>query len=235
MTADKKQVRLDRLKAEIGSDPAKWSKTCLAPYPRWVENEIDKLIRAVKKSNDGNQSEAELILRSMREKDMTEWYENVGQWAGEYRQNILKVEQGKKISKDMRAKSYISAKIQNELLKRDHYRCRYCQIRVIHKKEIKKLQKMFGLELLPVTKNGKRAVRFRHGVINMLQVSFDHVEPRQFGGENSMGNLVTACHGCNFGKWRWTIDQLGLKQPLASKKSIDGWHGLADLLNSKKS
>ena len=118
----------------------------------------------------------------------------------------------------MRAKSYISAKIQNELLKRDHYRCRYCQIRVIHKKEIKKLQKMFGLELLPVTKNGKRAVRFRHGVINMLQVSF-----------------VTACHGCNFGKWRWTIDQLGLKQPLASKKSIDGWHGLADLLNLKES
>ena len=48
MTADKKQVRLDRLKAEIGSDPAKWSKTCLAPYPRWVENEIDKLIQKTK-------------------------------------------------------------------------------------------------------------------------------------------------------------------------------------------
>ncbi|HEX2077710.1 MAG TPA: HNH endonuclease [Longimicrobium sp.] len=29
------------------------------------------------------------------------------------------------------------------------------------------------------------------------QLSLDHVQPRMRGGDNSEGNLVTACHACN--------------------------------------
>ena len=29
------------------------------------------------------------------------------------------------------------------------------------------------------------------------QLTLDHVEPRMRGGDNSAGNLVTACRGCN--------------------------------------
>lgn len=227
-------MRTERLRSEIGSDPNTWDEYCLAPYPRWVDKEIDKLIRAVKKFNEGKESEAKLILKSMLEREMTEWYENVGQWAGEYRQAILLGAPGKKIPKEEQVTSSISAKLQSELITRDHYQCRYCHIRLIHKKEIKKLQNIFGSKLLPVTRNGKRAVRFRHGVMNMCQATFDHVIPRQFGGQNSMENLVTTCYGCNFGKWKWTLEQLGLQQPKPSLRTMQGWFGLTDLLNPKK-
>jgi 5-methylcytosine-specific restriction endonuclease McrA len=33
-----------------------------------------------------------------------------------------------------------------------------------------------------------------------VELSVDHVEPRMRGGDNSSGNLVTACVGCNRAK-----------------------------------
>jgi hypothetical protein len=35
------------------------------------------------------------------------------------------------------------------------------------------------------------------GVYPPEQLSLDHVQPRLRGGDNSPGNLVTACRGCN--------------------------------------
>lgn len=34
-------------------------------------------------------------------------------------------------------------------------------------------------------------------VFPAAQLTLDHVEPRMRGGDNSPGNLVTACRGCN--------------------------------------
>jgi 5-methylcytosine-specific restriction endonuclease McrA len=43
-------------------------------------------------------------------------------------------------------------------------------------------------------------------------LSVDHVEPRMLGGDNSAGNLVTACRPCNREKggkaaWAWLADR----------------------------
>lgn len=43
------------------------------------------------------------------------------------------------------------------------------------------------------------------------QLTLDHVEPRMRGGDNSDGNLVTACRGCNTRKgaapaWAYLAD-----------------------------
>ena len=35
------------------------------------------------------------------------------------------------------------------------------------------------------------------GIFPPEQLSLDHVQPRLRGGDNSGGNLVTACHACN--------------------------------------
>ncbi|HEU0015204.1 MAG TPA: HNH endonuclease [Longimicrobium sp.] len=50
------------------------------------------------------------------------------------------------------------------------------------------------------------------GVFPAEQLSLDHVQPRMRGGDNSDGNLVTACLACN-----------------ARKGSLPAWHFLADL------
>ncbi len=45
-----------------------------------------------------------------------------------------------------------------------------------------------------------------------VELTVDHVEPRRKGGDNSSGNLVTACAGCNRAKggrpaWAWLRDR----------------------------
>ena len=50
------------------------------------------------------------------------------------------------------------------------------------------------------------------GVFPPEQLSLDHVQPRMRGGDNSEGNLVTACKACN-----------------ARKGSLSAWAFLAEL------
>jgi hypothetical protein len=45
-----------------------------------------------------------------------------------------------------------------------------------------------------------------------IVLSVDHVEPRRLGGDNSAGNLVTACTACNRAKqgsaaWAWLAER----------------------------
>jgi len=49
------------------------------------------------------------------------------------------------------------------------------------------------------------------GVFPAEQLSLDHVQPRMRGGDNSEGNLVTACKACNGRKgslaaWAWLAE-----------------------------
>ena len=49
------------------------------------------------------------------------------------------------------------------------------------------------------------------GVLPREQLSLDHVQPRMRGGDNSPGNLVTACKACNTRKgslsaWAWLAE-----------------------------
>jgi len=50
------------------------------------------------------------------------------------------------------------------------------------------------------------------GVFDAAELSIDHVQPRQRGGDGSRGNVVTACKGCNTAKggrplWRYLAEQ----------------------------
>lgn len=45
-------------------------------------------------------------------------------------------------------------------------------------------------------RDGMRCV-YCGNVFPAEQLTLDHVEPRMRGGDNSDGNLVTACRGCN--------------------------------------
>ena len=49
------------------------------------------------------------------------------------------------------------------------------------------------------------------------QLTLDHVEPRMRGGDNSTGNLVTACRSCN-----------------TRKGSLPAWAFLADLPEERR-
>ena len=59
-------------------------------------------------------------------------------------------------------------------------------------------------------RDGHRCV-YCAGVFPPEQLSLDHVQPRARGGDNSPGNLVTACLACNTRKghqpaWAWLAE-----------------------------
>ena len=63
------------------------------------------------------------------------------------------------------------------------------------------------------TRDGNRCV-YCAGLFPPEQLSLDHVQPRARGGDNSPGNLVTACLACNTRKghqpaWAWLADLPG--------------------------
>ena len=65
-------------------------------------------------------------------------------------------------------------------------------------------------------RDGYRCV-YCAGVFPSEQLSLDHVQPRMRGGDNSDGNLVTACKACN-----------------ARKGSLAAWAFLADLPDERQ-
>ena len=112
----------------------------------------------------------------------------------------------------------------DELFARDMWRCRYCGIRVAgNRKHFKKFANAIGMpELI-----AGRTDESRHGLYLMLMASYDHVKPVNQEGTNDSTNLVTACWCCQFGKYKYSLDELGLTGPINLELVVsDSWVGL---------
>ena len=47
-----------------------------------------------------------------------------------------------------------------------------------------------------------------------MRLYLDHIIPQTVGGKNEVRNLVVACGPCNSAKYEYTLDELGLANPL---------------------
>ena len=67
----------------------------------------------------------------------------------------------------------------------------------------------------------------RHGLYLMLMASHDHVKSHSEGGSNEDSNLVTSCWGCQFGKYKYSLRELRLDNPLDTEPvMLENWNGL---------
>jgi len=112
--------------------------------------------------------------------------------------------------------------IRSAVLQRDGYRCRYCGIPVVHA-EIRKLAHRLYPDAVPwepydVTK--------QHSGFACLWLQFDHVVPHSHGGPSSPDNVVVSCALCNFGKDKYTLQQLNLTDPRLTPPIPSTWDGL---------
>jgi 5-methylcytosine-specific restriction endonuclease McrA len=60
--------------------------------------------------------------------------------------------------------------------------------------------------------------------------SHDHVLPLSYGGSNDLGNLVTACWVCQFGRGEWLIEDVRVSDPREREPLRDEWDGLLRIL-----
>ena len=210
-----------RLHEVLGTDIARWNKNCLVPYPKEFDKQIDLVAEAVLITHS-DPARAREIIQSLDSEPMKRWFIDVALWSGAWRAKILGSH--KKSVRSLGLRKMVSQKKLDELFARDKWRCRYCGIRVAgNRRHFGKFASAIGMPELLVGRTDKS----RHGLYLMLMASYDHVKPVNQGGTNDSDNLVTACWCCQFGKYKYSLKDLGLKGPIdPALVKFDSWFGL---------
>ena len=210
-----------QLQESLGTDKASWNKNCLVPYPKEFDEQIDLVAEAVRIANS-DPARAKEIVQSLDTEPMKRWFIDVALWSGAWRAERMGLHE--KRMKSLGIRKIVSQKKLNELFTRDKWRCRYCGIRVAgNRKHFKKFAQAIDM---PELISG-RTDESRHGLYLMLMASYDHVKPVNQDGTNDSTNLVTACWCCQFGKYKYSLDELGLTGPINLELVVsDSWVGL---------
>ncbi len=214
-----------RLDEVLGKDAITWPTHCLVQYPSDFDIEIDKFVSAVNLAVQGSIFEAREVLSNIKSQDLSDWFIEVGQNAGAYRMKYL----GKNINKQHSGKRLKWPKSREfEVLNRDFFRCRYCQIRLMHDKQLGAFEELVGSEAFPNGDTNKS----RHGIRLVMRATFDHVVPASHDSnedKNVLNNIVASCWSCNFGKSYFTVEELGMEFP-SEPEFRNGWDGLTTVL-----
>lgn len=157
---------------------------------------------------------------------MRAWFDEHGQMSGTHRNRRLGISLPAVSSEDFDSISS-PARFERQVFKRDSYTCRYCGLRVIAKEVLVAFEKAVGTaEFRTVGSNLQQ-----HGIVHGFKLVADHVLPFKRGGRTAMENLITACPGCNYGKYHFTLKQLGLDDPFKRDPASNGWDGLTSLVS----
>lgn len=135
------------------------------------------------------------------------------------------------IRKDKTRQRMPSKKIEDEIFERDGWHCRFCNIRIISRKAVSRLNELFPDQ---VRWQAKREIE-KHPALRAMCSSLDHIVPHSRGGNNDPTNLVATCNPCQFGRNRWTIKEVGLLDPRGREPIRDGWDGLLRIVDVKNS
>lgn len=200
-------------------------RNCFLPPIPALEQAITLLDQAVDATlMDDQESACQLIKQA----DMPEIYEFMMQICG---RTDPKIHRQHSLPKDTLPKSarigkrMPTARVERAIFARDGYRCRFCGIRVISRKAIRTLVKLYP----EVARWGRSNIE-KHYALSALSISLDHVLPHSRGGTNEEANLVSACTLCQFGRNAWTLEEVEFNDPRERPPVVDDWDGLTRLL-----
>lgn len=108
---------------------------------------------------------------------------------------------------------------------RDGLTCRYCGLPVIPASIRKELTRTYPEAVPWGAKN-----ELQHAAFQALWLQYDHVVPLARGGANDETNIIVTCGPCNFMKWDYTLDEVGLQDPRERKVLSTSWDGLTRLV-----
>jgi 5-methylcytosine-specific restriction endonuclease McrA len=209
----------------LGTDSERWPRHCLVEYPVAFDKQIDLVARAMQLAPT-DRARARKLVRSIDTDSMKRWFIDVALQSGYWRaEHVGKA--NRRNTKTKRARKSIGQKRLEGLFERDHWRCRYCGIRIAgNRRHFKRFAEQLDL---PELVRG-RTDETRHGLYVLLMASFDHLVPHSQGGSDDDDNLVTACWSCQFGKFRFSLDELGMElPPRKPRPTYKGWQGLRTL------
>lgn len=194
--------------SELGEDSSLWSASAPLEKPDWIKDSFQILVDAITQASAGKVEIAQTILKNSRDLEMRTWYDVHAQNIAKWRFDAFKVQTPEPILPLDPVKTF--SKFESRLLARDNYKCRYCSDPVISKKMFKEANSVIGSSFLPLGRTNLT----RSGFYLMFVATLDHVTPWSLGGKTDESNLVTSCWSCNYGKANFTVEQIGLRNPI---------------------
>lgn len=119
------------------------------------------------------------------------------------------------------------SEVEFKLLKRDGFHCRFCGIPVIREEVRSHIKRLYpdALQWEPTNAG-------QHAAFQAMWVQYDHLLPHARGGESTMENMVITCAPCNYGRGDYTLEEVGLENPLRRAAVQSAWDGLERILKS---
>lgn len=127
------------------------------------------------------------------------------------------------------------AAMRKALIARDGHHCRFCGIPLVRAEVRKELNRLYPEAAQWNSRNEKE----QHRGLQVMWLQYDHVVVHSRGGETTLENLVVACAACNFGRDRFTLEEMRLRDPRTNIRlpTWDGrqtWTGLELILPESK-
>ena len=212
--------------AELGMNPLNWPTNSLIERPALLIQAFEQLHKAVEIAM-AKPKEAKRLIASIDNNYLKQWYMTVALTSGKWRERHLSVHRSPR--QHLRSNEGFSQRKVSEveieqIMRRDHWTCRYCHSPVAGRRgSFKKFAEQIDFSELITG----RTDQLRNGIYLVFSASFDHVIPRSAGGSNDLENLVTACWPCQFGKGDNSLESLGLSDPrLRPPSQVEGWRGI---------
>lgn len=209
---------------ELGTNIKHWDKLCPLPKPIWISEQMNIFESAVNDFLIGQKDSCITKLKEIKNEEIIDWYIEHGQMSGKHRKKTLNIPIPKLISEELRDSIRSPKKIQDEVFKRDGYRCRYCNNKLISQEFIRLFIKKLNFPLFQRDKTNLKT----HGIIHISWPVADHVIPWNQGGRTDLNNLVSSCATCNYGKDGYTLEQIGIENPFFRQPIVDNWNGFTN-------
>lgn len=225
---DRDQIRA-RLTASRVEEPDRFARSPL-PYPKEFDDQIDTFTEVAERAFAGDVDGARGLISTIDGQSLMDWFDVIAQNVADVRYTLISGNPPRRRSGAGEHPTPSPARVA-AIAERDGYRCGYCGIRVIEPAILKKVQMKVGLDVFPSKSNKKGSSnRDYHGIWVTTAVTLDHVVPYSESGDDSDSNLITSCWGCNFGKYDYTCEELGLRSPRVSTDIDSMWRGLRDIV-----
>jgi len=128
-----------------------------------------------------------------------------------------------------------NASMKRDLIYRDGHHCRFCRMPVVRAEVRKEINRLYPNEA-PWT---SRKETDQHRGLQVMWLQYDHIIVHSPGGETTMDNLVITCPACNFGRDKYSIEEMRFLDPRSHFREANwlgckGWNGLENVLPEKK-
>jgi 5-methylcytosine-specific restriction endonuclease McrA len=182
---------------------------------------------------NGDRKSAETYLRAADMPVIGEWLDTI--WSGhnnEFRAIRTVRDLPPVLPKEERCRPRdATPAMKKALIARDGFHCRLCGIPLIRPEVRKKINQLYPDA---ARWTGSRASD-QHRGLQVMWLQYDHVVVHSRGGPTSMENIVVTCPACNFGRDRYMMSEVGLRDPRIHPRqpswvNWSEWDGLERIL-----